>query len=138
VGKIRTLSGKRNTAQRKLLLNLIQQAGSHIDADELYRRARNLEPSISLSTVYRNLRVFKELGLVEERHLAQEHHHYEAKPAVEHHHLVCLRCGKVVDFVSPLAERVKRQVSESNSFLVVKSEICMEGYCSSCRRTGSG
>jgi Fe2+ or Zn2+ uptake regulation protein len=127
------LQGKRSTSQRKLLLKLIRQAGGHLDADDLYRRARDREPGISLSTVYRNLKLFKELGIVEERHFAEEHHHYEAKAPVEHHHVVCLGCGAVVEFVNPLAERMKRQVGKDNGFDITGAEIRMEGYCADCR-----
>jgi Fur family ferric uptake transcriptional regulator len=127
------ISGRRNTSQRKLLLDLIQQADRHMDARELYELARQHEPAINLSTVYRNLKVFKELGLVEERHLAEEHHHYEAKPAVEHHHLVCLGCGQVREFVSPLAKRMMKEVGRKNGFEISKTEIRMEGYCPQCR-----
>ena len=129
----RGLQGKRSTSQRKLLLKLIRQAGGHLDADDLYRRAREREPGISLSTVYRNLKLFKELGLVEERHFADEHHHYEVKAPVEHHHVVCLGCGVVVEFVNPLAERMKRQVGKDNGFQITGAEIRMEGYCADCR-----
>jgi Fe2+ or Zn2+ uptake regulation protein len=127
------LPGKRATAQRRLLLDIIQQADGHLDADELYRRAREREPAISLSTVYRNLKLFRDSGLVEERHFSQEHHHYEAKAPVEHHHLVCLNCGEVIDFVSPLAERIKRRIGEKNDFQVTGADIRVVGYCARCR-----
>ncbi len=126
------LSGRRSTTQRRLLLDLIQQSDRHLDAHELYRLAREHEPTISLSTVYRNLKVFKELGLVEERHFTEEHHHYEAKPSVEHHHLLCLGCGQVFDFVSPLAKRMREQVGKRKGFIVTKTEVRMEGYCCRC------
>ena len=128
------LAGKRTTNQRRLLLDLIQRAGGHLDADELYRLARDQEPNISLSTVYRNLKLFKELGLVEERHFIEEHHHYEAKPATEHHHVVCLGCGKVIDFESPLAEQIKHSVAAEKHFSVTSAEIRVEGYCARCRQ----
>lgn len=130
-----SLAGKRITAQRKLLLDLIRQVGGHLDADELYRQAREQEPTINLSTVYRNLRLFKELDLVEERHFAEEHHHYEAKAAVEHYHLICLGCGEVIEFVSPLAERMKRQIGVENNFVITDIEIRMMGYCARCRQS---
>ena len=77
--ELKSLDGKRVTGQRRLLLNLIQEAEGHLDADELYRQAKEREPKISLATVYRTLRLFKDLGLIEERHFVEEHHHYEAK-----------------------------------------------------------
>ena len=74
-------SNQRVTGQRALLLDLIRQNYGHLDADELYRKAKQKNRRISLSTVYRNLGLFKKLGLVDEHHFAEEHHHYEAKPA---------------------------------------------------------
>ncbi len=131
----RSLPGKRATSQRKILLDLIQQANGHVDADELYRRAREQEHAISLSTVYRNLKLFKDLGLVEERHFDEEHHHYESKDVAEHHHLLCSICGKVVEFVSPLAKQMKRQIESKNGFVITDVEIRMRGYCASCRQS---
>lgn len=125
--------GKRTTSQRKLLLDLILKAGGHLDADELYRRARLKESTISLSTVYRNLKLFKKLDLVEERHFAEEHHHYEPKATARHHHLVCVGCGKVIEFESPLAAKMKRQIEKNNNFVITDTEVRMKGYCARCR-----
>src|SRR4030042_1559344 len=112
VGKIKQKSGvrqvlnnssRRVTAQRALLLELLRRSGGHVDADELYLRARKKNPRISLSTVYRNLQLFKKLGLVDERHFDEEHHHYEVKSGEEHQHLLCINCGKVVEFDYPVS-----------------------------------
>jgi len=65
------MKGRSVTAQRQLLLSLIRKAGGHISAKELYRRASRKNESISLATVYRSLRLFKELGLIEERRLGE-------------------------------------------------------------------
>jgi Fe2+ or Zn2+ uptake regulation protein/Fe2+ transport system protein FeoA len=132
------IRGKRNTTQRRILLDIINQTGGHLDAGELYLKARKIEPSISLSTVYRNLRLFKELGLIEERHFTEEHHLYEAKPDIEHYHFVCLNCGNVTEFTSPIAEVIKNQVSIRNRFDVLKTEIRLEGYCERCRKNLNG
>lgn len=128
--------GERVTWQRKLLLDLIAQAGGHLDADELFRRAKEREPRISLSTVYRNLRLFKKLGLVDERHLSENHHHYEIKSPTEHYHLVCLGCGRVIEFENPLLQRLKSQIRRENQFEVTGAEISLQGYCSRCRGKG--
>ncbi|MFC2058688.1 Fur family transcriptional regulator [Chloroflexota bacterium] len=134
ISSLRSLGGRRSTAQRRLLLDLIQQADGHLDADELYRRAREQESSISLSTVYRNLKLFKDLGLIEERHFGEEHHHYEARAATEHHHLVCLCCGEVLEFENQLTERLKHKVGKEKEFLVTNAEIHLTGYCARCQQ----
>jgi len=95
--RVLKMPGLRVTNQRALLLGLIREGKGHLDADELYRRAREKQPRLSLSTVYRTLQLLKKLSLVEELHFDETHHHYEVKPSDEHHHLVCLGCGKVIE-----------------------------------------
>ena len=126
--------GLRITNQRALILEIIHHGQGHLDADEVYRQARDRQPRISLSTVYRTLRRFKELGLIEEVHFDEAHHHYELKPLVEHHHLVCLGCGRVIEFHYPLSRYVKRNVPEAKDFELVETEIHMTGYCPQCRK----
>ena len=125
-------AGMRLTSQRALILDIIRQG--HFDADEIYRRAREKAPRISLSTVYRTLQKLKKLGLVEELHFDEAHHHYEAKPSAEHYHLVCLGCGKVIELRQPLSDFIKRNVSEAKDFDVVETEVRVTGYCARCRK----
>lgn len=123
-------AGLRVTSQRALILEVVRQG--HLDADEVCRRARAKQPRLCLSTVYRTLRLFKKLGLIEELHFNEAHHHYEVKPSAEHHHLVCLGCGKVIEFHYPLSRYVKKNVTEAKGFKVVKTEVRVTGYCSKC------
>jgi Fe2+ or Zn2+ uptake regulation protein len=127
-------AGLRATNQRALLLAIIRQGDEHMDAFELYRRAQEKEPRISLSTVYRTLQKFKELGLVEEVHLGEGHHHYEIKHGSEHHHLVCLGCGRVVEFVCPMSCNLKENIANSTGFEITESTVRMTGYCPECRK----
>ena len=124
-------AGARMTRQRALILDIIHQG--HLDADEIYRRAREKQPRLNLSTVYRTMRMLKELGLVEELHFDEAHHHYEMKPRAEHHHLVCLGCGKVVEFNCLLSPKMKRNIGREKGFKVTGAEVVMTGYCSKCQ-----
>ncbi len=126
-------TGLRTTSQRALVLDIIRKGGRHLDADEIYRRARKKEPRISLSTVYRSLLKFKELGLVGEYHFDDSHHHYEVKPAVNHHHLLCLECGKVIEFDYDVLGEVMRQVPEAAGFEIKETELRIAGYCAECK-----
>jgi len=125
----------RATHQRALIMEIIRQGRGHLDADEIYRRAREKEPRLSLSTVYRTLQMLKKLGLVEELHFDEEHHHYEVKPSAEHHHLVCLGCGRVIEFNRPLSRYIKGNVPEAKGFDIIETEVRMSGYCAKCRRS---
>lgn len=124
------------TAQRRLLLDVMQRAGMHLDAKELYRRASEENTNISLATVYRNLRLFREQGLIEEKHLGQMRCYYEMRHGAEHQHLVCRGCGQVVEFESRLIRELVAEVQRTNSFCVTRVELHLEGYCHKCNEIG--
>ena len=132
--KVLNTAGLRVTHQRALIMEIIRQRKGHLDADEVYRQAREKQPRLSLSTVYRTLQKLKELGLVKEVHFDETHHHYEVKPPTGHHHLVCLSCGRVIEFQYPLSRYVKRNVAEAKDFEIVDTELRMAGYCAKCRQ----
>jgi Fur family ferric uptake transcriptional regulator len=122
-----------DTWQRRLLLSVMQEAGKHLDAKELYRRASERDARISLATVYRNLRLFKEQGLINERRLGQARCYYEIKHSGEHQHLVCQACGQVIEFESSLIHKLVAEVQRKNDFSVTKVELYLEGYCHKCK-----
>jgi len=126
------VTGLRVTSQRAIILDIIKRSEPHLDADEIYQRARKKEPRISLSTVYRSLQRFKEMGLVEEHHFDEGHHHYEAKPASAHHHLVCLGCGRVIEFDYDLIHQIEKNVPETREFEITETELRINGYCLEC------
>ena len=124
------------TPQRRLLLSVMKEAGTHLDARELYRRASERNTNISLATVYRNVRLFKEQGLIEEKHLGQMRCYYEIRRGAEHQHLVCRACGQVIEFESPLVRELVAEVQRKNEFCVTRVELCLEGYCNKCNEIG--
>jgi len=129
---------RRRTEQRRLILEIIQQARGHLDADEIYQQARQRSPSISLSTVYRSLQLFKELGLVEEHQFDGMRRYYENAPRSKHHHLVCLGCGRIFEFKCPSAERLKSRIGKEEGFKVTDAKVHLVGYCPDCQQRLSG
>ena len=117
------------TSQRQLLLGLIHDADGYIDAKELYRRASNHDQSIGLATVYRNLRFFRETGLVDERRLGKVRSYYKITRSAEHQHPVCLRCNRVIEFNSPLIRELVEKLRCEQEFDVTKAELYLEEYC---------
>ena len=88
--------GIRLTAQRRALIETIQEATSHLDAASLLSLARKRDPKIDRATVYRTIELLKRLGLIDEldlMHLEGEKHYYEVKTRKDHLHLACFRCG---------------------------------------------
>jgi Fur family ferric uptake transcriptional regulator len=127
------LAGQRLTAQRLLLLELIEKTEGQLDVYEIYRRAKERNRKLSLSTVYRALRLFTDLGIVDDLQYG-EHHYHPAKLSSEHYHLVCLGCGQVVEFESQLVDALKEAVGASYNFSVTRSEVNLSGYCQRCRQ----
>ena len=124
---------RRSTEQRELIQDIFQHADKHLDADDIYEQARQRSPRISLSTVYRNLQVFKEMGLVEE-HQFGNRRYYEPAPQARHHHLVCLGCGRVFEFKCPSTERLTTRISKEEGFRVTDTEVRLSGYCPECQK----
>ena len=122
-------AGKRITPERKLLLRIISE-NAHLDASEIYQLAKKEDSKISLSTVYRTVRLLEELGLVEASELGEDHYHYEVR-LEEHYHLICLDCGKVVEI--PPVDAV-RKLGEERGFEIAGVKLELLGYCAACQK----
>ena len=126
-------TGKRLTPQRRLILQVLEESNGHLDADALYERVKAHDPNVSLATVYRTLAVLREIGLVEEHRLGQDHGHYEAVRQEPHYHFTCLRCGKVIEFDTPLVAQVEQELCEQKGVRVTSTHLHVSGYCAQCR-----
>ena len=104
-----------------------------MDARELYRRAIEKDPRISLATVYRNLQMFKELGLVDGMCLDEARCYYEIRSSPNHYHLVCKCCGAVTDFESTAVANLIDEVQRNSDFDVTRAVLYLEGYCRECK-----
>ena len=124
---------RRVTEQRRLLLEIIRTHGEHLDAEQIYALARQQNPRLSLSTVYRTLSLLRDLGLVDEVHLGEDHHHYELKPAAALYHLICRGCGRVTEFSTCLADELAAAVGDEHGYDVQEVHIDLLGLCAPCR-----
>jgi Fur family transcriptional regulator, ferric uptake regulator len=128
--------GIRMTQQRRAILSVMETASKHLDASQILRKAQKLDASIDRSTVYRTLRLLKRQGLIDEldlMHLNGEGHYYERKLGRDHIHMACLRCGKIMEFVSDIFDKLKAQVEKDCRFHIVVSRLEIGGYCAGCR-----
>ncbi|GAB4535686.1 MAG: transcriptional repressor [Anaerolineae bacterium] len=127
-------TGRRLTSQRRLLLEVLTQCDEHLDAEGIYELAKDRDPNISLATVYRTLKVFKEVGIVQERMLDHEgqRHHYEVA-AKAHYHFTCLGCGRVIEFESHLIEQASDELARELDLEVVHTRVHLDGYCTDCK-----
>jgi len=128
--------GIRMTHQRRLLIQIIQSADSHLDAIALWKRARSEDPTLNKVTVYRTLAMLKKHGLVDEldlMHMEGGKHYYEAKATRDHIHLACLKCGRIQEFESSLFEKLKGQIERERRFSIRVARVEAGGYCDQCR-----
>ena len=128
--------GVRLTRQRRLLLDLIDQSGKHLDAESLYQLAKEKDPRLNRVTVYRTLKLLKEGGLVDEldlMHYGGDQHYYETRLKQEHAHIICLRCGKVEEFFGEPLHKLRRQIESHFGFQILLARTEIGGYCPHCQ-----
>ena len=128
--------GIRMTRQRRTILSIVETARQHLDAGQILRKARKIDPEIDRVTIYRTLKLLKRHGLVDEldlMHLEGEKHFYERRPQRDHLHMACLRCGKILEFESNLFDRLKGQIQRECQFHILVTRMEIGGYCSQCR-----
>ena len=124
------------TRQRRTILSVVETAQQHLDASQLLRKARKIDPGIDRVTVYRTLKMLKGYGLIDEldlMHLQGEKHFYERRPQRDHLHMACLHCGKILEFESDLFDRLKGQIQRECQFHILVTRMEIGGYCSRCR-----
>src|SRR5438552_7985905 len=132
--------GLRMTRQRRTILSVVETAKQHLDASQILRHARKVDPQIDRVTVYRTLGLLKRHGLIDEldlMHMQGEKHYYERRPQRDHIHMACLRCGKIAEFESDLFDRLKGQIQRECRFHIVVSRLEVGGYCAHCRTSAA-
>src|SRR3984885_1546303 len=129
--------GIRLTRQRRVLVQVIENARRHLDADEILERAQKIDSNITRVTVYRTIDLLKRHRLIDELdllHLRGDRHYYESHGPRDHIHVACLRCGKVREFESELYEALKKQISKDCGIDITVTRTEVGGICDECRR----
>jgi Fur family ferric uptake transcriptional regulator len=127
--------GIRLTRQRRVILQVMDEAKQHLDVDQILERAQKINSGVHLVTVYRTIDLLKKHGLIDELdllHLRGDRHYYESHGPRDHIHVACLRCGKVREFESRLYEQLKEQIAHDFGMKVTVSRTEVGGYCSDC------
>jgi len=127
--------GIRLTRQRRVILEVMDNAEQHLDVDQILARAQKIDPDVHLVTVYRTIDLLKKEGLIDELdllHLRGDRHYYETHGPRDHIHVACLRCGKVREFESRLYEQLKEQIARDFEMQVTVSRTEVGGICNDC------
>lgn len=126
-------SGVRITPQRHAILEYLLQSMSHPTADEIYKALEGKFPNMSVATVYNNLRVFKEVGLVRELTYGDSSSRFDCDIS-DHYHVICEDCGKIVDFHYPGLDEVETLSEHVTGFEVRSHRMEVYGTCPECQK----
>lgn len=123
----------RYSKQREQVLQCVaDKCGSHPTADDIYTSLRQLNPSISLGTVYRNLNLLAEEGKILKIPLANSSDRFDSCTE-EHYHMVCEKCGQIFDIQSGYLRGLRRHVLEQTGFETAYCQLVLRGTCKKCK-----
>jgi Fur family ferric uptake transcriptional regulator len=119
--------GMKMTEQRRIIAQVLSDADDHPDVEELYRRATQIDPRISIATVYRTVRLFEEANILERLDFGDGRARYEQAASDHHDHLIDMQNGKVIEFTSPEIEALQREVARRFGYRLVGHRLELYG-----------
>jgi len=130
-------NGYKLTPQRKATLEvLLNNQGEHLSTEEIYTEVRKTHPEIGLATVYRTMLLLEDLGLLIKHNFEDGRNRYELSHPDEdhdHHHLICLKCGRVSEVEEDLLGSLEEIVENKHGFKVINHKVKFYGHCSNCQ-----
>ena len=115
--------GMRMTEQRRVIARVLADSADHPDVEELYRRCAKIDEHISISTVYRTVKLFEDSGIIERHDFRDGRARYEQIPDAHHDHLINLRTGEVIEFQSEEIERLQREIARKLGYKLVDHRL---------------
>jgi Fur family ferric uptake transcriptional regulator len=115
--------GMRMTEQRRVIARVLARSADHPDVEELYRRCAAVDDRISISTVYRTVKLFEDAGIIERHDFREGRARYEQIPDTHHDHLINLRTGDVVEFQSDEIERLQAEIARRLGYRLVDHRL---------------
>jgi Fur family ferric uptake transcriptional regulator len=129
--------GLKQSRQRDAVADAFFDMPGHVSADELVERVRAVDARVSVATVYRTLKLLGESGLAIPRHFGEGQTRWESAVGRGHHdHLICTRCGAIVEFENDEIERLQALVARRHGFAVERHRLELYGRCAACRAAG--
>ena len=115
--------GMRMTEQRRVIAQVLEAAHDHPDVEELYRRASAVDPNISISTVYRTVKLFEDSGIIERHDFRDGRSRYEPLPEEHHDHLIDIRSGHVIEFRNEAIEAIQEKIARELGYRIVRHRL---------------
>ena len=125
--KICTAKGMRMTEQRRVIARVLSIADDHPDVEEIHRRATEIDPNISIATVYRTMRLFEEAGVVERHDFQDGRARYEEVTEEHHDHLINVQSGEVIEFQNDEIEQIQDVIARNHGMKLVGHKLELYG-----------
>ena len=120
--------GVRLTEQRKIIAKVMSSSKDHPDVDELYKRVLNIDPKISIATVYRTVKLFADEGIVTKHGFkGGEKARYEELSESHHDHLIDIKTGEIIEFVDDEIEKIQKKIAEKFGYDLVDHKLELYG-----------
>jgi Fur family ferric uptake transcriptional regulator len=130
--------GLKSTRERKEIVDAILSITGHFDSDELFKSLRAKGSKVSRASVYRTIPLLIESGFIEEVEHVDKHAHYERVIGTPHHdHMICTKCGRVIEFFSPTLEMLQDEICAKERFHKVRHRLEILGICTTCHEEGA-
>src|ERR1700736_293521 len=113
----------RMTEQRRVIAQVLARSADHPDVEELHRRCAEIDPHLSISTVYRTVKLFEDAGIIERHDFREGRARYEQIPDTHHDHLINLRTGEVIEFRSEDIERLQAEIARRLGYRLVDHRL---------------
>jgi Fur family ferric uptake transcriptional regulator len=127
--------GLKSTRQRSLIIETFFALEGHLSVEELWAKVREQDTKVSVATVYRTMKLLNECGLAHARNFGDGQTRYEAAAGRHHHdHLICTRCGHIVEFENDRIEAMQDAVARKHGFRVTSHKMELYGLCQDCQR----
>jgi len=136
-------TGFRLTNPREVIINILQNTDKHLSAEDIYIKALKIYPSVGLTTVYRTLDLFTQMGVVQKFDFGDGKARYEltgsSKKKDHHHHLICINCKTIIDFTDfmieelELMDKIEKSLSKKHNFNIMHHTVHFHGLCEKCR-----
>jgi len=131
--------GWRLTPQREIILHIFQNLpeGEHLSAEDLQHCLQEQGDPISLSTIYRTVKLMARMGILRELELAEGHKHYELNQPYphHHHHLICIKCSKTIEFKSDSILKVGAKTAQKEGYHLLDCQLSIHAICPQCQRS---
>ena len=137
-------TGFRLTNPREIIINILRDTSEHLSAEDIYIKALKVNPSVGLTTVYRTLDLFNQIGVVQKFDFGDGKARYELtnnpQKKEHHHHLVCMRCKTILDYTNFMSEelelmsKTEKELSKKHNFKIMYHIIHFYGLCGKCQK----